>query len=90
MAIDTAVGTKGNDKIIPHSTADTTLAETTLDLLTGVDLLINSMSTLAEAIMNSQSGDLMEDFTPMHWIALRLKNDVAALIDRVDTPKVAA
>jgi hypothetical protein len=70
---------------IPHQTADTTAAEAAMDLSTGFDLLMNHLETLCGAIAESPNDlELMEDFHPVLWIVLRLRDGVSDVINKID------
>lgn len=70
---------------IPHHTDDTNAMEAVFDLGTGLELLINHLDTLCTSIINSDGHrELMDDFHPVQWLALRLQNDVNDVLEKVD------
>jgi hypothetical protein len=78
--------------IFPSHTRNTTASEAVMDLDTGVEILISHLQTLAKSISESEDDlRLMEDMQPVFWLVLRLQNDIADVLKRVEAlPRPAA
>ena len=71
--------------IFPNHTRDVTAAEAVMDLDTGIEILISHLQTLAKSVCESEDDiGLMEDLQPVFWIALRLQNDIADVLRKVE------
>jgi hypothetical protein len=71
--------------IFPRNTNDTTACEAVMDLQTGIGILVDHMETLAKSIVESDDDNgLMHDMQPVFWLALRLQNDIADVLEKVE------
>jgi hypothetical protein len=63
-----------------------------MDLDTGVEILISHLQTLAKSVCESQDHiELMGDLQPVFWLVLRLQNDIADVLKKVEAlPRPAA
>jgi hypothetical protein len=70
---------------MPHHTRDTTAAEAVMDLDTGIEILINHIEILGKSLVESNNDrELMDDMQPVIWLALRLQNDIADVLKKVE------
>jgi hypothetical protein len=68
-------------KACPHHVGETKVREEVFDLSIGIDMLIARLDDVVTDIMNEENA--FDAWQNAHWIALRLKEDVKRIDDKI-------